>query len=98
MIVYGADACMTLLYRKFFTKESVLEAHRHHIYQKLVDVKKIAHLKVALFYTLFQLVVNFIVYKTYHLELQIQYFIFLGLVTIFILLYMYLFKKLKVLF
>jgi UDP-GlcNAc:undecaprenyl-phosphate GlcNAc-1-phosphate transferase len=94
--VYGADAGCTLLYRKFFTKESVLEPHRHHIYQKFVDVKKTPHLKVSIFYAGIQLVVNGIVYKTYRLDLQMQFLVLAILAAIFIVFYMYLFKKLKV--
>ncbi|TMM29142.1 glycosyltransferase family 4 protein [Polaribacter aestuariivivens] len=95
IIVYGADATNTLLYRKLFTKESVLDPHRHHIYQKLVDVKKMSHLQVSIIYASIQLLVNIVVYKTYNLDMQTQYFTLSILVTIFTLLYIYLFKKIK---
>ena len=93
VIVYGADAGNTLLYRKFFTKESIFEAHRHHIYQKLVDVYKMSHLGVSAIYGVLQLIVNWIVFKSYKLELASQFLIFLGLTLIFILAYVILFKK-----
>ena len=96
VIVYGADAGNTLLYRKFFTKESVLDPHRHHIYQKLVDVKKMSHIKVSIIYALLQLVINIIIYKTYDLEIQIQFLLLAVLVSIFTFVYIYLFKKLKI--
>lgn len=96
VIVYGADAGNTLLYRKFFTKESVLDPHRHHIYQKLVDVKKMSHIKVSIIYALLQLVINIIIFKTYNLEIQIQFLLFAVLVSIFTFVYIYLFKKLKI--
>ncbi|MCG1036550.1 MraY family glycosyltransferase [Polaribacter sargassicola] len=95
VIVYGGDALITLLYRKIFTKESVLDAHRHHIYQKLVDVKKISHLNVSIIYALLQMVVNIIVYKSYKLDFNIQIFVFLGLMIVFFSLYLYSFKRLK---
>ena len=95
VIVYGADAGNTLLYRKFFTEESILEPHRHHIYQKLVDVKKMSHIKVSVIYAILQLIVNFIIYKSYRLELQTQFLILSILVSIFIVSYIFLFKKLK---
>lgn len=94
--VYGSDAGNTLVYRKFFTKESILDPHRHHIYQKLVDRKKIPHLQVSMLYTAIQLVVNIIIYKTYNLELHIQYIVFAALAVVFMFLYYYLFSKLKV--
>jgi UDP-GlcNAc:undecaprenyl-phosphate GlcNAc-1-phosphate transferase len=96
IIVYGADAGNTLLYRKFFTKERVLEPHRHHIYQKLVDISKMSHLKVSVIYAGIQLFINMIIYKTYQLELQIQFLVLAILVSVFIVFYIYLFKKLKV--
>jgi UDP-GlcNAc:undecaprenyl-phosphate GlcNAc-1-phosphate transferase len=96
VIVYGADAGNTLLYRKFFTKENILKPHRHHIYQKLVDVKKMSHLKVSILYSGVQLVVNGVIYKTYHFELQAQFLVFVILASIFTLFYIYLFKKLKI--
>jgi len=95
VIVYGADAGNTLLYRKFFTKESVFEPHRHHIYQKMIDIKKISHLKISLIYAIMQLFVNVIVYKTYKLAIEIQFLIFGFLVIIFTISYIYLFKILK---
>tara|TARA_R110002049_G_scaffold113107_1_gene263156 strand:+ start:7966 stop:8910 length:945 start_codon:yes stop_codon:yes gene_type:complete len=95
VIVYGADAGNTLLYRKFFTQESILEPHRHHIYQKLVDIKKMSHLKVSIIYAILQLIVNVIIFKSYKLELQTQFLIFSILVFSFILSYVFLFRKLK---
>lgn len=95
IIVYGADAGNTLLYRKIFTKESVFDPHRHHVYQKLVDVYKISHLKVASIYAILQLVVNFIIFKTYRLELSSQFIVFFTLIFIFTLSYILLFRKIK---
>ena len=96
VIVYGADAGNTLLYRKFFTKENVLDPHRHHIYQKLVDIRKMSHLKVSVIYAGIQLFINMLIYKTYQLELQIQFLVAAILVFLFTMFYIYLFKKLKV--
>jgi UDP-N-acetylmuramyl pentapeptide phosphotransferase/UDP-N-acetylglucosamine-1-phosphate transferase len=96
VIVYGADGGNTLLYRKFFTNESVFEPHRHHIYQKLVDLKKISHIKVSIVYALIQLLMNVVLYYTYQLELQTQFLILLSISSFFILIYILLFNKLKV--
>ncbi|WP_298881787.1 UDP-GlcNAc--UDP-phosphate GlcNAc-1-phosphate transferase [uncultured Polaribacter sp.] len=95
VIVYGADAGCTLLYRKFFTNESVLDPHRHHIYQKLVDVYKLPHLTVSIIYGVLQIIINYIVIKTYNLSLVNQFFVFFGLIILFILFYIYLFKKIN---
>jgi len=96
IIVYGADTGCTFLYRKLFTNESVFEPHRHHIYQKLVDVKKFSHLTVSLSYAVVQLLMNIVLYKSYHLQLQTQLFILLGIISFFMLIYLFLFHRLKV--
>ena len=95
IIIYGADAGCTLLYRMFFTKESILDPHRHHIYQKIVDIYKISHLKVSLIYGLLQLIVNFIVFKTYKLEFEKQLIVFFSLIFIFIAIYIQLLRMIK---
>ncbi|MDB9913098.1 glycosyltransferase family 4 protein [Flavobacteriaceae bacterium] len=96
IIVYGADGGNTLLYRKFFTNESVVVAHRHHIYQKLVDIKKMSHIKVSIIYTGIQLLMNFVLYKGYQLELPTQFLLLISIILIFTLMYILIFKKLKV--
>lgn len=95
IIVYGADTGLTFLYRKFYTNESVFEPHRHHIYQKLVDIKKSSHLKVSLMYSMLQLLVNIVVYKTYQLDIMIQCIILGSFASVFIFAYISLFKNLK---
>ena len=95
VIVYGADATLTLLYRKIFTKESIFDPHRHHIYQKLVHVLKVSHLKIASMYAFLQLIVNYIIYKSYSFELKHQFLIFFSLVFFFIILYILIFQKVK---
>jgi len=46
-------------------KENVGQPHRHHLYQKLVDVKRFSHLKVAILYCLLQLIINIVVVGFY---------------------------------
>ena len=96
VIVYGADTGCTFLYRKFYTNENVFDPHKHHMYHKLVDVKKISHLKVSVAYAVIQLLMNVILYNTYQLDLQKQVFVLLGSIIVFILIYVFLFHKLKV--
>lgn len=95
IFVYGADASFTLLYRKIYTKESIFEPHRHHMYQKLVDKFKFSHLKVAAIYALIQFFINIIIYKTYTLKVSIQIIIFIILIVLFLSVYIMLFKKVK---
>jgi UDP-N-acetylmuramyl pentapeptide phosphotransferase/UDP-N-acetylglucosamine-1-phosphate transferase len=95
VIVYGADTGCTFLYRKIFTNESVFDPHRHHIYQKLVDVKKMSHIKVSVVYAIIQLLINIVLYYTYQLDVQTQFLILLSVISFFILMYILLFNKLK---
>ena len=95
VLVYGTDAGCTLLYRNFYTKESLFDAHRHHIYQKLADYYNISHLNISMGYAIIQVLINFIIFKTYKLDLITQSFLFLGLTLIFTALYIGFFKMLK---
>lgn len=94
ILVYGIDATLTLVYRKIIG-EHITQPHRHHLYQKLVDVLKWSHLKVAVFFGFIQLLVNLVVYKTYQLHLSIQFAIVTGIIFIFMILYYIIFKRLK---
>jgi len=94
-IVYGADAGFTLLYRKFFTNENIFDPHRHHIYQKIVDVYKISHLKISFIYGILQLIINYIVFKTYGSQLRFQLIVFFGLIIAFGCTYFLIFRIIK---
>lgn len=95
VLVYGADATCTILYRKFFTNESIFAPHRHHIYQKLVHTKKIPHLKVSLGYMLLQMTVNIVMYYTYELPTNVQWLLSAAFMAIFTGTYIALFKFLS---
>ena len=84
-LVYLTDAILTMFYRKYIG-EDVMEAHRHHIYQKLTDLQKWSHLKTASYYALIQVFVNIFVYFTYKATILNQWlfvaiFIFLSIIT-----------------
>ncbi|MEE9409172.1 MAG: UDP-GlcNAc--UDP-phosphate GlcNAc-1-phosphate transferase [Polaribacter sp.] len=95
IIVYGADVACTVFYRMVYTNESIFEPHRYHVYQKIADIYKISHLKISVTYGVLQLIVNWIVFKTYKLDLPIQFSIFFGLVFLLILIYVILFRVLR---
>ena len=96
VFVYGADTGCTLLYRKFFTNESIFAPHRHHIYQKLVHIKKIPHLTVSGIYATIQLVLNVVLFFTYQLPVVTQLIVLLVFMAMFIGVYVLLFRKLTV--
>ena len=93
IIVYGADAIMTILYRKLILKEKITDPHRHHLYQKLVHVKQMPHLSVAVLYALVQLLLVGVAYRTYTLDFYLQCIIFTGFLIFFTLLYFVLYTK-----
>ncbi|RXP52229.1 glycosyltransferase family 4 protein [Lutibacter sp. HS1-25] len=92
--VYGVDGVLTILFR-ISIKEHIMEAHRHHIYQKLVDVWKWSHLKVSAIYALLQLAIGFLVFYTYKFTFSTQILIILSVLTLLSLGYVYVFKKTK---
>jgi len=69
--VYGVDSGFTILYR-LYLKEAIVQAHRHHIYQKLVDKAQWSHLKVSGMYALVQLLLNVVVIYSYQLAFTTQ--------------------------
>jgi len=51
--VYGVDSVLTILHR-LWLKQNVMEPHRLHVYQLLVNEKKIPHVWVSALYALLQ--------------------------------------------
>jgi len=94
IVVYGADSILTLFYRRYIG-EHITEPHRHHLYQKFVDILKWSHLKVSIIYTAVQVVVNLIIYQTYKLDLKTQFLVFGIIIIVFIMSYIWLFRRMK---
>lgn len=85
IIVYGTDATLTLFYR-LMIQEKITEAHRHHLYQKLVDRTNLSHIHVASLYAFLQLIIIGVIWYVLPMSLMIHY-----IVTGFILLLMFFF-------
>lgn len=60
LTVYGIEVVFTILER-LKLKENIFEAHRRHLYQLLVNERKISHLTVSSFYAGIQLVLNTVI-------------------------------------
>lgn len=58
--VYGVEVIYTIIER-LRLKENIFQAHRRHLYQLLVNEKKISHLWVSAFYATIQLIINILV-------------------------------------
>jgi UDP-GlcNAc:undecaprenyl-phosphate GlcNAc-1-phosphate transferase len=95
VLLYVIDAGLTLGHRFFYTKESVFVAHREHLYEKLVRAKQLSHLQVSVTYAIMQLFVNGIVYYSYTLPMYSQIIIFIFLTSIFLSIYIFIFRRLK---
>lgn len=94
VLAYGADAVLTLAYRKSIG-EKITEPHRKHMYQKLVQATKLSHLQVAVIYAIFQVIISVVVYVSYKLSIVNQLLIMFFCITFSVALYVYLFKKIE---
>lgn len=56
-VVYGVDGGLTIINR-LVLKENILQAHRKHVYQIMVNELKIPHLRVTLLYMLLQIAIS----------------------------------------
>jgi UDP-N-acetylmuramyl pentapeptide phosphotransferase/UDP-N-acetylglucosamine-1-phosphate transferase len=62
--VYGVDAVLTIVHR-LILKQNIFEAHRLHLYQVLVNHKRIPHLMVAKSYAVLQaLIILIVIYNS----------------------------------
>lgn len=91
IVVYAVDAMLTIALRAF-RKEKITEAHRHHLYQKLVDVGHYSHWKVALLYGAVQIIINVVVIYGYTSPLSAQYAVVIATCTITGALYLFLIR------
>lgn len=57
LLVYGVDGCLTIVHRMLL-HENLGEAHRKHAYQIMANELEVGHVKVALLYTVMQLVIS----------------------------------------
>ena len=89
--VYGIEVISTILQR-IKLKENIFEAHRHHLYQLLVNQMKWSHLLVSTMYGVIQLLINFsIIYWKLNFVEGILYIIFPTLI-MYVLAKFYIFK------
>ncbi|MFT5513469.1 MAG: UDP-GlcNAc:undecaprenyl-phosphate GlcNAc-1-phosphate transferase [Bacteroidia bacterium] len=76
LLVYGVDSVGTIILR-ILRKENIFKAHRSHLYQDLVHVKGLSHMKVSILYAVTQLAIN-IQYFYYFEQQNIVLYIYLG--------------------
>ena len=60
--VYGVDTVLTILYR-IYLRQNILQAHRLHLFQRLVHRLGWPHLRVSALYALMQLAINAVTLK-----------------------------------
>ena len=66
LMVYGVDAVMTIVHR-LYMKQNIMEAHRLHFYQILVNEKKMPHRVVSVIYFGLQLLCSALIIQLYPL-------------------------------
>lgn len=59
LVVYGIDACLTIVHRMFL-HENLGKPHRKHVYQIMANELHLSHVKISLFYMVLQLSISFI--------------------------------------
>ncbi len=69
MGVYGIDTFVTIFFR-IFRKENLMQAHRSHFYQFLVNERGLSHIKVSLIYSISQLLLSLDIIFAYELKLN----------------------------
>ncbi len=72
--VYGIDSILTIIFR-LIRKENIFDAHRSHFYQYLANERKIAHIKVAAIYAIFQVILNLTLIHNQQLSMVTSLFI-----------------------
>lgn len=60
LAIYGIEVVLTIIQR-LKLKENIFEAHRHHLYQLLVNQMKWSHLSVSVLYGVLQFLMNAII-------------------------------------
>lgn len=97
IVIYGIDSSLTIFLR-MLRKEKITEAHRHHLYQRFVDVGKWSHLKVSIAYASIQLFINTLIYFFYKASWTIQFSIIFMIIVLFSSIYLLLigyYKKIE---
>jgi UDP-N-acetylmuramyl pentapeptide phosphotransferase/UDP-N-acetylglucosamine-1-phosphate transferase len=94
LAVYGVDSLMTILVRKRL-KEKLSEAHRHHLYQKLVDNEKYSHIKVSGIYAIIQAVLIVLTIVLFSLPIYSQWIFTLIILLLLVILYFLISSKNK---
>ncbi len=94
IVIYGIDSSLTIFLR-MLRKEKITEAHRHHLYQRFVDIDKWPHLKVSFVYAGTQFLINLLIYYFYKATWTIQFLIIFMVIVLFSALYLLLINHYK---
>lgn len=91
LMVYGVDSVCTILHR-IYLKQNIMEAHRLHFYQILVNEQKTDHREVSMIYFMAQLICSALIIFLYPI---IDWWIFLVLVITLVSIYGMKFRLMK---
>lgn len=91
LLVYGVDVVCTILHR-IYLKQNILEAHRLHFYQILVNERGLPHRMISLIYAVVQLIFSILIVSFYPV---IGWWIFIILLVILLAIYLLKFRFMK---
>lgn len=92
LIVYGVDACLTIIHR-IILHENLGQAHRKHAYQIMANELGMSHIVVSLLYMVLQLVISLVFLYIIPNTIIVHWIYFSGILTILSVSYILFMKK-----
>jgi len=74
LAVYGTDSIFTIIHR-LILKQNIFKAHRLHLYQVIISVSGMRHLKMTMIYMMIQLMVSVVVIYNLDFDQTRQYIV-----------------------
>jgi UDP-GlcNAc:undecaprenyl-phosphate GlcNAc-1-phosphate transferase len=90
--VYGVETLLTII-RRYFLGQNITEAHREHLYQKIVDNRGVSHVRLSFYYAILQLLLFIEALYILTLDLKSQWVCVLGSFLILIIVYVILLRS-----
>jgi hypothetical protein len=92
LAVYGTDSVLTIIHR-LRLRQNIFKAHKLHLYQVIISVKKVPHLIMTVVYMIIQVTINGVVIYYLNVSQQLEYVI--GVIILAVLVIAYLVIKRK---
>lgn len=93
--IYGVETSLTII-RRFFLKQNITEAHREHLYQKIVDNRTVSHVRLSFYYAMAQMFMAIEGLYVFTLDVKLQWIYVIVSFAILVIVYSYLLRKFSV--